>query len=509
MTVRPAFTRALAALAHPVSLSAVLVLLLNDHLFKALWPGWVTGKLGDVAGLVFAPLLVAVPLSLLLPRRVGERAVGLTAIAITGAWWVLAVTVPDVHALSLSVLGVLTQAPFYFERDPTDALALPGLLGAWYAWWHSGARAGNGARPGGVVVAVLALLACVATSSFPNSYGASCLQWDGERLLVAVDRYDYQWFRSDDGGMRWVFAGPDAERGVRECAIPTPLTDPRTPLVQYRIEVGSQVQRSEDGGAHWQTDLDLLPIAGEVRLIQLHDALRDQRTGMQRETPPPRDVERVPVVRPRPLDAVVHPPTGNLVLSMGQDGILVREAATGRWQWVDVAGYRPQFTAPLTVDFLLPELLLALPLAPLLLLGMSNMFSSSTLRRLAFVTGVLLWFGAAGALSLSRTASPGIVSTVFIPEGVAALVFLGMFLPAVEALWVFHRRRLNAHWLALPTVVVVLLFLVPYGLWAMGAIPTHRLATAFAIVFAVVGGVAGYLATQRRSAHTVPLDQSN
>jgi hypothetical protein len=44
-------------------LVAVFVLLLNDHLFKQVWPGFVTGKLSDVAGLVVAPPLVALVLA--------------------------------------------------------------------------------------------------------------------------------------------------------------------------------------------------------------------------------------------------------------------------------------------------------------------------------------------------------------------------------------------------------------------------------------------------------------
>ncbi len=46
-----------AWLSHPVTVVAALVLLLNDHLLKHAWPGPVTGKLSDVAGLVVAPPL--------------------------------------------------------------------------------------------------------------------------------------------------------------------------------------------------------------------------------------------------------------------------------------------------------------------------------------------------------------------------------------------------------------------------------------------------------------------
>ncbi|GAA3121815.1 hypothetical protein GCM10020001_047700 [Nonomuraea salmonea] len=44
-----------AWLCHPVTVAGVLVLLVNDHLLKAAFPGVVTGKLSDVAGLLVAP----------------------------------------------------------------------------------------------------------------------------------------------------------------------------------------------------------------------------------------------------------------------------------------------------------------------------------------------------------------------------------------------------------------------------------------------------------------------
>ncbi len=46
------------ALLHPVSVGALSVLVLNDHWWKAAWPGVVTGKLSDFAGLIFFPLFL-------------------------------------------------------------------------------------------------------------------------------------------------------------------------------------------------------------------------------------------------------------------------------------------------------------------------------------------------------------------------------------------------------------------------------------------------------------------
>jgi hypothetical protein len=45
-------------LLHPIVLLAIGILLINDHVLKSAWPGAVTGKLSDIAGLVFFPLLV-------------------------------------------------------------------------------------------------------------------------------------------------------------------------------------------------------------------------------------------------------------------------------------------------------------------------------------------------------------------------------------------------------------------------------------------------------------------
>src|SRR5205807_10188168 len=42
-----------------LAIGAIICLALNDHLFKGTLPGVVTGKLSDVAGLVFVPLLLA------------------------------------------------------------------------------------------------------------------------------------------------------------------------------------------------------------------------------------------------------------------------------------------------------------------------------------------------------------------------------------------------------------------------------------------------------------------
>ena len=58
--------RAEAALTHPATLLALATLLVNDLVFKWLWPDtWITGKLSDLAWVIFAPPLLALPLTFL------------------------------------------------------------------------------------------------------------------------------------------------------------------------------------------------------------------------------------------------------------------------------------------------------------------------------------------------------------------------------------------------------------------------------------------------------------
>ena len=79
----PSLRASLRSLIDPRALGAMMLLLTNDHLLKGLAPGLVTGKLSDLAGIYFFPLLLAALLSTL-PLRARPRAIGAAAFAITG-----------------------------------------------------------------------------------------------------------------------------------------------------------------------------------------------------------------------------------------------------------------------------------------------------------------------------------------------------------------------------------------------------------------------------------------
>lgn len=139
-------------LLHPVALVALAILIVNDRLLKDAWPGPVTGKLSDVAGLVVAPLALQAGwevLTWVAGRWTGpSRRVLAVAILLVGLGFV-AIQVPgpsvDAYRVALGVLqwpfaavGALASGralppitPVIATPDIADLLALPALGLAW------------------------------------------------------------------------------------------------------------------------------------------------------------------------------------------------------------------------------------------------------------------------------------------------------------------------------------------------------------------------------------------
>ena len=147
-----------ARLCHPLPLAAVLLMTVNDHVLKGsgVVPSALAGKLSDLAGLFFFPLLLAAGFALLL-RVAGvsasERAVGRTALLATGLVFA---------GLKLSPGFNLAVERLWAPNtlDPSDLLALP-MLGLSWAWMRRRERPRR--LPAEVIAVVVAGLASVAT----------------------------------------------------------------------------------------------------------------------------------------------------------------------------------------------------------------------------------------------------------------------------------------------------------------------------------------------------------
>ncbi len=133
-------------------LAAVLVLFVNDHVLKHAYPGFVTGKLSDIAGMIFFPVLLHAVVSMMLPASQlrGRRSEQLLVVACVATAVVFALTKTSVlaneayrvtwgalywplraaRALLLGhALPPLTRV--LFVRDASDLLAAPFVLLAW------------------------------------------------------------------------------------------------------------------------------------------------------------------------------------------------------------------------------------------------------------------------------------------------------------------------------------------------------------------------------------------
>lgn len=176
----------------PEFLAAVALLAVNDHILKAAQapPGWLTGKLSDVAGLFFFPVLLAVVVTALASpdtRKGFQRIAGGAALATAGAFSVLNLF-PGVTRLLDPVWGVYTV-------DPTDLLTLPACA-AGYAWMMRHTRnvkARRSRRAVRFAAVALAATASLATSPPPEGDTGSVdagADADADQVGDALDTAD-------------------------------------------------------------------------------------------------------------------------------------------------------------------------------------------------------------------------------------------------------------------------------------------------------------------------------
>jgi hypothetical protein len=146
---------------HPVVIGAVAMLIANDQFLKSVAPGVVTGKLSDVAGLLFFPLLIVAAVEIVAAlrgrwRQPSDR-VAVAAVVATGLVFAAVKLFPAAEGVYELLLGII-QWPFQtaaallagraagppvaveLSRDPTDLVALAAL----WVPFHLGRRRAEG-----------------------------------------------------------------------------------------------------------------------------------------------------------------------------------------------------------------------------------------------------------------------------------------------------------------------------------------------------------------------------
>jgi hypothetical protein len=120
-------------------LGSILVLLLNDHVFKAVMPSDLTGKLSDLAGLFFFPFLLGAIFQSLAklswPARCFRSRLALAAsFMLSAVVFTVIKTIPAANDFAAYLLSALFQLPVRIALDPTDLTAFLVFIPAWMLW---------------------------------------------------------------------------------------------------------------------------------------------------------------------------------------------------------------------------------------------------------------------------------------------------------------------------------------------------------------------------------------
>lgn len=453
-----ALWRGLYCLAHPISIAAVMLLLLNDHVLKALWPSWWTGKFSDFAGLVFAPFLLTIPLAHLLPHQSSRHAnrVGWIALSLTGITFALIKTVPAYNATAIRMLEALTQTHIAIQLDPTDLLALPSLFVGWYLWTQRREHPPVAWRSRGWLMLTLGTLASLATSQAPSDSGLFCIIENNNILYVASAPYG-SWFTSYDGGLSWQGLTKFPNDIARPtCSLNSPselLLDSTNPQIQYRFDKPYEIDRSEDGGQTWTQELSWAYVKGEP--YNLYNQRQVQNSMTENSY---RQEYYVNYARA----ALIDTQTGNVVVAVGHMGVFVR-TVDGQWHQVPVGRYylgKPEQLL-LTLSLLTGESWLALVLVPLSIATIGSYANHSlNSRGVLVITWILM------GLTIFLFPVGHEITSFFSKIGFILAATCTLFAPglAIQTLYnLLHRSRRGVLGLIAIACITASLFMLPYS----------------------------------------------
>ena len=288
-----------SALTHPVTIAAICALLLNDLVFKSLWPGaWATGKLSDLAWVVFAPPLLAFLLSFATRGNArAQRAAFVTAYIGLPLLYAAFNTFEPVHDAITRGLSLASGRASGGPLDATDSLVIPlGMAAALWIWRRPSAGSHGLRARAALLVASLASLASVASTPPETELGITSVGFDEDGTLV-----------TQAGSLEYPIVG---EQSVK------------TPRGIYAIE-GSDVVRTIGGQKKVAYSAAYLQERGNINL-------QSRTTG---HLGPRR-------VTTKPFSIGYDERTGNVVVAMGLQGIVVG-TPDGRWTRKAVGRYTP------------------------------------------------------------------------------------------------------------------------------------------------------------------------
>ena len=318
--------RCVSALTHPATVIALATLLLNDVLFKALWPqAWITGKLSDLAWVIFALPLLAFLLSLCTRgNRIAARTAFITAYVGLPLLYAAFNTFEPVHYWILRGLSIASGGNAGAPLDATDSMVIPLGWGVAVWVWQRPALSLHALRMRwGMLVAGVAVLASIASSPPPVDLGITRVGVSEDGLLHASARY-YDQYPSNNSTHQSADSGQTWAKGLTyQGSITWGGQTAETPRGRYTIEGTDVILTGADGRAEVVYSTAYLRKAGNVwTQEQSTTHLGDREVTTQSRS------------------IVYDERSGNVVVALGLQGVLVG-TSDGQWTPYAVGPYTP------------------------------------------------------------------------------------------------------------------------------------------------------------------------
>lgn len=502
---------ALAALAHPITLGAIALLLLNDHVLKQATPSILTGKLSDFAGLFFFPFLLVAIVGATPLRRKADALAAACFVATALAFGAIKLS-PQANALAMEALEAVLGLPVRIVRDPTDLIALVALWPAWRLWRSVNQRRTTTSARSYLALG-LASLAALATTCAPQMPVSRLVVSEGGVYAVTSSWSPAEGVYRSVTGSGWDYVEP-AEvppEVLEEAAVPVAL--PKVVCVShleqtcYRVAGEERLEASGDGGAMWQT-VWAAPTARRSFMQRVANQ-HGQLLGCGKD------------LDFRAADVVIlgQGPDHMAVVALGNEGVL-RGRLGGTWSREGVGAAEPTPERGEVQDLLLPSLIIEETLAAILAGAAALvLFSSLAWRRHRTPESE------GGPARSAIPWKPGVVVTLLvlilmfalnveelIPYALAPAIGIVAWAVILWTGWLqtlrgardSGRARAALALSVLGSVLVALAVWVPFALWVLGTVQTYPVALLLAVA-ASTGLVALFwvVITRRRPAPAV------
>ncbi len=245
-------------------LAALLGLAINDHWAKSAYPGLITGKFSDLAGMIVLPIILSAVYALVRGQSTTQPSTKHISLLISGLFLTAIKTVPFAASQVEDLLRTITGSPQQIVVDPTDLVGLAALAIA-----HRVLRQPQPipvqmlGRVGPKLALGFGILLITATSNEPD-YGWTRLEVEGDQVIATVVESYRDPISSVDGGRTWdpypvdVDSSEGEQDSGQESQGPErgPICLSAQPDTCIRLTLGA-IQESNDGGKSWIVKWDI------------------------------------------------------------------------------------------------------------------------------------------------------------------------------------------------------------------------------------------------------------